>query len=202
MVRFSKPSVVAAVVGILLPGMVFGRQCFEFSYELREAVRSYLRGSPQKKFQTKIRYGRKIGDWCLGNVTSLASLFSISRFNEDIRRWDVSRVKYMSDLFYRSRFNRDISKWNVSAVEDMSCMFWGNTAFNRDISNWNVAAGKDTSSMFMLSEFRGDISKWDVSAVKDMSYMFDSSLFNRTRDRAFPKPRYRRFSVGLSGCMS
>jgi surface protein len=172
----STPAIVATVVGILLPGRVVGKRCFQSNEELRDAVESYLQGSPSTKVRTKIRYGWKIGCWCLGRVTSLDSLFFDSPFNEDISRWDVSRVKYMNFTFAFSEFNGDISKWKVSAVEDMSFMFYSNNAFNSDISKWNVAAVKPMSYMFAHSGFNGDISKWDVAAVEYMSYMF----FNAT----------------------
>lgn len=51
------------------------------------------------------------------------SMFSDSKFNQDISDWNLSKVKYMNFMFAYSDFNQDISKWNVSNVEQYGYIF-------------------------------------------------------------------------------
>ena len=74
------------------------------------------------------------------NVTDMNSIFSYSKFNNDISNWNVSNVTNMSRMFYNvPGFNSDLSNWDVSNVTNMSQMFEVAVSFNSDISNWNIS---------------------------------------------------------------
>jgi surface protein len=180
MTVFSKPLVVVAV-GYLLFRAVDGKRCFKTKEELKEAVAHYLNGRLVKKLQTKFRYGRKIGDWCVNRVTDMSDMFyNKALFNEDISNWNVASVKNMRSMFSGTMYNGDLSKWNVSSVENMAYMFNDNTAFQGNLSNWNVAAVKDMSLLFERTMYKGDLSKWNVSSVDTMEGMFyNNTVFNQ-----------------------
>ena len=103
---------------------------FKNNDELRVAVALF-----NKDRNAAIKKYGETNTWDVSKVTNMDSLFSDSRFNDDISDWDVSKVKSMRWMFYNSIFNRDISKWVVSNVEDMTGMF-DSSKFNGDISKW------------------------------------------------------------------
>ena len=120
---------------------------------------------------------RSLGIWQAAD--SYETQATIAKYGP-IEYWDTSRVTSMASLFSGSQFNNDISKWNTGAVTSMIGMFVGATAFNSDISKWDTGAVTDMVEMFSGAiAFNSDISKWDVSKVTDMIDMFKDSGFKR-----------------------
>ena len=78
--------------------------------------------------------------------------------------WNVSNVTTMADIFSHSKFTGDISDWNVSNVTTMAGMF-SYSKFNGDISRWDFRRLENIYGMFEHSRFRGDESKI-IEAVK------------------------------------
>jgi surface protein len=77
--------------------------------------------------------------WDTSNVTNMASMFTLSSFNQPIGNWDTSAVTDMSNMFNEANFNQDIGAWNTSNVINMFRMFRGSVNFNQDIGSWNVS---------------------------------------------------------------
>jgi surface protein len=145
--------------------------------ELKRAIKEWSENRAwlsKNKSQALSKYG-PIGEWDVGNVTSMEKLFEDKdTFDEDISQWDVSKVTNMKKMFCRAAaFNQDISKWNVSRVTQMSKMFHEAHAFDQDISGWDVSRVTDMGSLFHgASAFNQDLSRWEVSRVTDMGSMF------------------------------
>jgi surface protein len=104
------------VVGILFSfhlGEAAGRNSND---ELIVKVREWL----QNETQALSIYG-PIGEWDTSNVTTMdSSLFSNTRFDEDINGWDTSSVTTMESLFSSTAFDKDINGWDVSEVKNMN----------------------------------------------------------------------------------
>ena len=60
------------------------------------------------------------------------------QFDQPIGNWDVGQVTSMSGLFNNSKFNHPIGDWDVSNISDMTYMFATNSVFNQDLSKWCV----------------------------------------------------------------
>lgn len=97
-------------------------RCFTSHEELRDAVRRYVattaapeNGRPHDD-GVRARYGTRIGDWCIGHVTSLHGLFQDA-----------------------DAFEESLAGWNTSSVTDFSYLFAGAGVFDGDLSAWYVA---------------------------------------------------------------
>ena len=121
-----------------------------------------------------------IEQWDMSNVTSLASAFSNSNFNQSIGGWDVSNVTSMKAMFSNNTtFNKFITNWDVGAVATMEGMF-NNTTFSGNLSKWNTINVKSMKQMFQNTDYNGSIHVWDVDNVEDMSSMFaGNGTFNK-----------------------
>lgn len=122
-----------------------------------------------------------IVNWDLSNVTTLQSMFIITRaFNQPIGNWNVSKVTDLSKMFYDSPvFNQDLSGWDVSNVTDMNQMFYKAVAFNQPLNTWNVGKVTDMGSMFAASGYDQPLDQWVFPELRDMSGMFNSAAFNQ-----------------------
>ena len=49
--------------------------------------------------------------------------FAFTTFNGDIGQWDVGNVKNMRTMFYSSEFHRDLSDWKPYKLETSEDMF-------------------------------------------------------------------------------
>ena len=74
--------------------------------------------------------------------------FGAGGFNYPIGQWNVGAVTRMRSMFDSTRFNQPLSDWNVNEVRDMYRMFRKAGKFNQDLSDWNVRPDCDFSAMF------------------------------------------------------
>lgn len=102
---------------------------------LKEAVRLWCRDRP-----SAVQRYSDINDWDVSEVTSMASLFQRTSFNDCIDRWDVRRVTWMDRMFSSAgEFNQPLDTWDVSQVTVMSWMFSGARSFNQPLATWDVS---------------------------------------------------------------
>ena len=118
-------------------------------------------------------------DWfdaASSNVTSIATMFMSTPFNQDVSGWNMGKVTSMMCAFRNARaFNQNIGNWNVSKVGTMFEMFRDAKAFNQDIGNWDV--GKVQIMFQGATAFEQDISRWNVSNVGSFgSFLKDTRL--------------------------
>ena len=127
--------------------------------------------------------GAKIGttslsSWYVVKVTSMASMFSESDFNQDLSKWDMKFVRDMTRMFSGAyAFNQILSSWNPLAAKSMSEMFQNTRVFNADISNWNVGSVTSFYRMFYnATAFNIDISNWDTRSAVSLAGMFQYAI--------------------------
>jgi surface protein len=68
-------------------------------------------------FQGATAFDQDIGNWKIGEVTSIYAMFrNASSFNQDLRLWNTSSVLNMNAVFQNasSFSNHDLSDWSVS----------------------------------------------------------------------------------------
>jgi surface protein len=153
-------------------------KAFDTGDELRAAVGEWVAGGERKAVVSE-RYGHRIGEWDVSDVTDMSYMFhSTNAFDDDISGWDTSNVTDMREMFRDARaFNGDVSRWDTSNVTTMFGTFAFADAFNGDISRWDVSNVTTMYGMFCnASVFDGDLSGWDTSNVVDMNYMFCGAL--------------------------
>jgi hypothetical protein len=121
------------------------------------------------------RNGTDLTKVCVSNITDMSQLFDGSgglRFNQPIGNWDVGQATSMRAMFLDSRFNQDISKWDVSNVVDMQAMFW-NSPFNQPIGDWDVSKVENMIQMFgRTTAFNQPINRWCVSLIPSEPFEF------------------------------
>ncbi len=159
------------------------KACFPNNADLKTAVTFYIIEGCSTNSSCAIgkTWGMPIGTWCTSKVTDMSSLFSFTKFNDNISGWDVSKVTKMDSMFYgASAFNQDISGWDVGSVKSITGMF-ASSAFNQNISGWNLGSVTSMMGMFYkASAFNQDISGWNVGNVTAMGIMFNAaSAFNQ-----------------------
>jgi len=107
-------------------------------------------------------------DWCVGNVTDMSQLFSMSRIygplpNEDLSRWDVSNVQDMSGMFdgQTDVSKLGISSWDVSNVVSFRRTFARTDGTYGNLSVWNLSSAVDLTEMFFeASSFDQNLCTW------------------------------------------
>jgi surface protein len=154
------------------------------------SVVTYFRGM----FRECTNFNDNVGNWNVGNATSLAIMFFGStgstiggKFTNggspSIGNWNTSNVTDMNSMFtYQPLFNQDIGKWDVSKVTNMQFMFFGlsvapfgtfDNAGSDSIGNWNTGSVTNMAQVFQHQAlFNRNIGGWNTSKATTMSAMF------------------------------
>ena len=141
-------------------------------------------------------FNRPIGNWDVGNVKNMESMFAGTIFNQRIGNWDVGNVKNMQGMFDKSNFNQPIGNWDVSNVENMGDMFsW--SKFNQPIGNWVVSNVTNMKYMFAGSRFNQNINNWVVGRVNMEDMFFDNPKLKLNNLPEWYRQRPLKFSGNL-----
>jgi len=151
---------------------------------------TYFRGM----FRECTNFNDNVGNWNVGNATSLAIMFFGStgptiagKFtnggSSSISNWNTSNVTDMNSMFtYQPSFNINIGAWDTSKVTNMQFMFYGCTvapygtfdnAGSNSMGNWNTSSVTNMAQMFQNQPaFNRNIGGWNTGNVTTMVGMF------------------------------
>ena len=149
------------------------------------------RGGSSTTNNTGMAFNQDIGNWDVGNVTTMNSMFGWLHYQKNafnnggspsISGWNTSNVTNMSNMFYRcTGFNQPIGPWDTSKVTNMNGMLKHCYVFDQPIGNWNTSKVTNMGAMFQgessvstATTFNQDIGNWDVTGVTTMQEMFRS----------------------------
>jgi surface protein len=118
----------------------------------------------------------RVNEWDVSSVSTIAAMFTSTKFNGDIGSWNVSNIVSFADTFNGSWFNNggsaSINNWTLKSTGtiDFTRMFALNTRFNQPIGNWNTSRVNNCNQMFQgASLFNQNIGSWIVSNVTNFS---------------------------------
>ncbi|MEN9797554.1 MAG: hypothetical protein RL653_1250, partial [Pseudomonadota bacterium] len=127
--------------------------------------------------------GRTYLAWNVSNVTTLASTFANSAFNQPLDAWNTSKVTSLLFTFSGSPFNQPVDThevtvggqtyvaWNTGSVTLMAYTFQQATAFNQPLGSWDTRKVTNMEQMFSgASAFNRDLSPTTVN-VGPLSYV-------------------------------
>ena len=131
--------------------------------------------------------GVSLNTWNVSNVTTMASLFSVCKYNLPLNLWNTGNVTNISACFKNNLlFNQNLGSWNVSKVTTFAEMFNGALSFNNggssDINNWvlNSVSNFSLNSIFTSSPFNQPVNNWNTTKCTDFNRVFYAgSAFNQ-----------------------
>jgi surface protein len=132
----------------------------------------------QQTFNGASQFNQNIGTWNMSAAINTSQMFWFAtNFNNggspSINNWNVSGVTTMATMFHSSSFNQPIGNWDTRKVTNMGAMFYNTSTFNQDISNWETSGVTNMNDMFGLAtSFNIDLSSWCVTLIPTVPFFF------------------------------
>ncbi len=104
----------------------------------------------------------------MSHVTTIASMFNASGFNQELDHWQLDSLVSLNGTFSGASFNKNISMWDVSQVADFNSTF-RNGNYSHPLATWDISSATNMNLFFqnrVISDYSDALIAWSTLPLR------------------------------------